>query len=136
MEIDMRKLINQTAMIESNYGRDNYKGRVAKTFLQIEPKSYEYYVNLSPELKEYIENELGRELKLSNENAVFIAYIIYLNKIQTHSNWINKFKHSHYNGDNEWYMYKLYYNSLKGEATYKKWQQRQIEYWRINNEKY
>ncbi|MGL5191071.1 MAG: hypothetical protein ACRC7S_15645 [Cetobacterium sp.] len=131
MEIDMRNLITQTAMIESNYGRDKYSTRYAKTFMQIEPKTYEYYINLSPELKEYMESELGRKLKLSNENAVFIAYIIYLNKLKVHRSWIDKFKHSYYNGDNEWYVYKLFYNSIKGKSTYKRWKQRQIEYWRM-----
>ncbi|MGL5752545.1 MAG: hypothetical protein ACRCXT_18560 [Paraclostridium sp.] len=131
MEIDMRNLITQTAMVESNYGRDKYSNKYAKTFMQIEPKTYEYYVNLSPELKEYFESELGRKLKLSNENAVFIAYIIYLNKLKVHRNWIDKFRKSHYNGNNEWYVYKLFYNSIKGKSTYKRWKQRQIEYWRM-----
>ncbi|MGL5749102.1 MAG: hypothetical protein ACRCXT_01140, partial [Paraclostridium sp.] len=66
-----------------------------------------------------------------NENAVFIAYIIYLNKLKVHRNWIDKFRKSHYNGNNEWYVYKLFYNSIKGKSTYKRWKQRQIEYWRM-----
>lgn len=128
MVVDMRKLINITAMIESNYGRDKYSNRIAKTYMQIEEKSYKYYVGVVPELKQYIEDELGRELKLCNKDAVFISYLIYMAKLQQHTRWIDKFRSKHYNGDSEWYVYKLMYNSLKGASKYSKWEQRVIEY--------
>lgn len=126
--INMDLLLDMTAMIESRNGRDNYNGRVVKTYMQIEEETYKFYSNKVPEFKQYIEEKLGRKLIWdSDRDARYNAYIIYMGKMQTHSHWKDKLI-KHFNGDVEWYIYKIYYNSIRGKSTYKKWQQRKFEY--------
>lgn len=130
LKLDMKRLMLQTAMIESNFGRDKYRGRLAKTYLQIEEKSAKWYLSQVPELRDYIEDNIGRKIKWDRDSdAMFTAYLIYMSKIQQHGNWIDKFRKSkHFVGDLEYYVYKLYYNSIKGASTYSKWVKRENEY--------
>lgn len=128
VDINVRYLLLMTAMIESNLGRDKYNGRYAKTYLQLEEDSARHYVKIMPELTIFIENKLGRKLKFNNnKDAVYIAYILYMAKIQYHYNWIAKYQNKlySYNQDVEWFIYKLYYNSVKGKSTYKTWKRRE-----------
>ena len=135
VEIDMRQLLLSTAMIESNFGRDNYKGRVAKTYMQIEESTAIWYMSKVPELKNYLEEQLGRQLIWDrDEDAVFVSYIIYLTKIQVHYRWIDRFSQTLFNGDVEWFIYKLYYNSIKGASKYTKWQHRVSQLNKIKEE--
>lgn len=122
-EVDMRELLLQTARIESNFARDKYTGQVGKTFMQIEEKSALWYLGKAPELKKYLEECLGREIKWDrDEDAVFTAYIFYHSKLLKHYKWLDRFSHTKYfTGDIEWYVYKIFYNSTAGASTYKKW---------------
>lgn len=127
--INMDLLLDMTAMMESNYGRDNYKGRYAKTYMQIEPNTAEFYIGRAKTLKEYIESEIGGELIWDRDiDARHNAYIIYMSKIETHPHWKDKLIR-YFNGDVEWYIYKIYYNSIKGKSTYKMWEKRKEEYY-------
>lgn len=130
VEIDMHRLLALTQMVESRGGKDPYHGRVAKTSFQYEMETAEHYVNLVPEFRSYIESELGRELKFgSEEDAPYIAYIIFMAKLQYHRGWLDKYyKYYKETGDIEWLVYKVYWNSVKGASTYKKWNQRIAEY--------
>lgn len=135
-EVDMRTLLIQTAGMESNFARDKYSGRVAKTYLQIEEKTAKWYLSQVPELKTYMEIELGRKLIWNkDEDAIFIAYILYMSKVQQHTSWLNKFRKSKYfTGDIEWYMYKIFHNSIKGKSKYKKWKFRANQYFNLRYE--
>lgn len=130
----MRYLLLMTAQIESSFGRNKYNGRYAKTYMQLEEDSARHYVKIMPELKNYIEKNLGRKLQFNtNKDAVYIAYILYMSKIQHHYKWIDKYKYRLYNQhhDVEWFIYKLFYNSVKGASTYTTWVKREEQLTKI-----
>lgn len=124
-EIDLRKLIQMTAIIESNYGRDNYNNRVAKTYMQIEENTAKC-INSIPEITNFLEDELGHKIIWNqNNSAVCTVYLIYLYRLKYYFHWINKYKDIFYQtNDLEWFIYKLFYNSIHGHSTYKKWKYR------------
>lgn len=124
--IDMRYLINMTSMNESFYGRGSYKGRIAKTHMQIEELTYNHYVPLVSEPKIEIEKSLGRKLCLRDEDAVYIAYLVYIAKIKYHYDWLDKLQR-YYRGDIEYYIYKIYFNSTTGSTTFSMWNRRKSE---------
>lgn len=131
-EIDLRRLLLQTAMIESNFGRDKYSGRVAKTYLQIEENTAKWYLSQQPLLKSYIEEKLGRKLEWNkDEDAMFVAYILYMAKFEQHKSWLNKFRYTNHfkDGDLEYYVYKIFYNSIAGSSKYSTWKKREKEYY-------
>lgn len=131
-EVNLRRLLLQTAMIESNFGRDKYEGRLAKTYLQIEENSAKWYLSQVPELKSYIEESLGRELIwYKDRDAMFVAYLIYIAKFHKHHSWIDKYRHSKHfqHGDIEYFVYKLFFNSIKGASTYSRFVSREKEYY-------
>lgn len=125
--IDMRRLLWLTSGMESNFGRDEHHGRIAKTYFQFEKDSAEYYLSKQPQMVNYIEGCLHRKLDVTrNEDAVYIAFIFYMSKIQVHRKWIEKYKYMLYQtNDLEWYFYKLLFNSTKGKATYIQWKYRE-----------
>lgn len=131
-DIDLKRLLLQTTMIESNLGRDKYNGRIAKTYMQIEEKTAKWYMSQVPELKSYIEEELGRKLVWNKDSdAMFVTYLIYLSKIKSHRNWLDKYKHTKHfeDGDLEYYIYKIFYNSIAGSSKYSTWEKREKEYY-------
>lgn len=136
--INLRELLRMTLMVESNYGRDNYKGRIAKTPFQLEPNTGKHYKNIVPELKTYIESCIGRKLNhLKDRDSVYVAYIIYMSKFTHHRSWVDKFsKSKYYNHDNEWFIYKIYWNSIVGATSYSKWEKRRIELIKMEKELY
>lgn len=130
-QINMERLLDLTQMIESRGGRDNYKGRVAKTSYQYELETVNHYLSLIPDLKAYVESELGRELDLySEDDARYVCWLVYMAKLQYHRNWLDKYN-TYYNqsGDVEWAVYKVLWNSIKGASTLNKWRQREVEYY-------
>lgn len=132
LKVDVRRLLLQTAMVESNFARDKYKGRVAKTYMQIEEKTAKWYLSQVPELREYIEERLDRKLVwYKDRDAMFVAYLIYMSKIRTHHSWIDKYRHSKHfqHGDIEYFVYKLFFNSIKGASTYSRFVSREKEYY-------
>lgn len=129
-KLDIRHLLEMTLQIESRFGQDKYGGRIAKTPFQYEPTTAEHYVKIMPELKKYIEDKLERKLNLyDNKDCVFVAYIIYMSKVQHHKKWLDKYSKTYFrkSGDLEWLLYKTLWNSVKGHSTYKKWKQRADE---------
>lgn len=137
--LDMRRLLIQTAMIESNFARDKYRGRVAKTYMQIEKDTAKWYLSRVSGLRNYIEMELGRKLTWDkDEDAMFVVYLLYMSKIFKHSKILNNEKYlekyfkNHY--DVDYYIYKLLYNSIKGKSTYEKWLSRERQYIRMLKE--
>lgn len=124
-EIDLKRLIKMTAMIESNYGRDNYKNRIAKTYMQIEENTAKC-INSIPEITNFLEDELNHKIVWNqNESAIFTVYLIYLYRLKYCFHWIDKYKYILYQtNDVEWFIYKLFYNSIHGHSTYKKWNYR------------
>lgn len=128
--IDMRRLLKMTAMMESRYGTNNYKGRVAKTPMQYELATANYYTKIESELTNYITKELDIPLSPSEElTGVCYSYIIYMSKLRWHRDWLDR--HSKYLddiGDLEWLIYKVLWNSIKGKSTYKKWKEREHEF--------
>lgn len=130
--LDMRRLLIQTAMIESNFARDKYRGRVAKTYMQIEENTAKWYLSQVPEIRTYIEERLSRKLIWNkDEDAMFVAYLIYMSKLHTHPNWIDKYRNSKHfkHGDIEYFIYKLFFNSIKGVSTYSRFLSREKEYY-------
>lgn len=130
-QINMERLLDLTQMIESRGGRDNYKGRVAKTSYQYELETVNHYLSLIPDLKAYVESELGRELDLySEDDARYVCWLVYMAKLQYHRNWLDKYnKYYNQSGDVEWAVYKVMWNSIKGASTLNKWRQREVEYY-------
>lgn len=128
--VDLEKLIYLTSGMESRFGQDNYKGRVAKTYMQLEPESAEHYLKIMPQLRKYVEENIGRKLNIyKDEDAIYVAYIFYMAKIQYHFNWIDKYKNIFYStNDIEWYMYKIFYNSILGHSKFNVWERRNKEY--------
>ncbi len=127
--IDMRRLLQMTAMVESRYGTNKYTGRVAKSPMQYEPSTAEYYTDLQPELTKYITEELDAPLFESHElTGVYVTYVTYMSKIQYHKRWLEKYyKYYRNTGDTEWLIYKVLWNSIKGKSTYQKWKSREKE---------
>lgn len=133
--IDMRKLLQVTLMLESRYGLDNYNVKHAKTPFQIEKVTGEHYLKINPYLKEYIEDNIGRKIKWNRDNdSVYATYIIYLSKLRYHYDWLDKlYSKVDGNKDTEWYVYKIYWNSVKGASTYVKYKKRLIGLEEIKN---
>lgn len=127
INLDIKKLLYMTCGMESNFGKDKYDGRIAKSFMQIEKESANYYIKLMPELTRYIFNSNNIRLQtIRNDNAIYIAYIIYMSKIKHHSKWLNKYSYIfHETKDPEYFVYKIFYNSVKGKSTYKTWKYRE-----------
>lgn len=128
-QINMERLLDMTQMIESRGGKDNYKGRVAKTSYQYELETVNHYLSLIPDLKAYVESELGRELDVhSEDDARYVAWLVYMSKLQYHRAWLDKYnKYYKQSGDIEWSAYKVLWNSVKGASTLNKWRQREVE---------
>lgn len=131
IEIDMRKLLEATARLESRKGTNNYSGRVAKTYMQYEistintySSTYTYYKNRS--LCEYY---LLEPLNLDDDrHAVFIAYVLYMTKLHYHQKLLaNTYTKYHGSEDPEFWIYKVLWNSTKGASTFKKWKHRLVE---------
>lgn len=125
--IDIERLIWLTSGMESNFGRDKYTGRVAKTYMQLEPDSAEHYLKIVPQFRLYLTSKLNRDINVQrNSDAVYVTYLFYMSKLQYHFNWIDKYKHIFYETkDLEWFIYKLYFNSVKGHSTFKRWKYRE-----------
>lgn len=129
-EIDMQHLLIMTMGVESNFGKDKYKGRIAKSPMQFEMTTAEHYVKIVPELKIYLESKLNRKLTYNDKDCVFITYLIYMSKLQYHTEWLTKYKKIlHNTGDVEWLVYKVMWNSIKGASTYNKWKYRYSLYY-------
>ncbi|MGL5961932.1 MAG: hypothetical protein ACRCZ0_08265 [Cetobacterium sp.] len=130
--VNMDKVLRMTAMIESNYGGDRARSKaVAKTFMQIEKKSADFYLKQVPKEKAYLEKRLGRKLIWdSNRDAIYVSYLIYMSKIKTHPKWLDKFANTKHfsHGNVNFYIYKLYYNSIKGKTTYITYLNRERQY--------
>lgn len=125
--IDLQHLLEMTAQIESRYGKDNYKGRIAKSPFQLEEDTAHHYIKIVPELKAHLEGSLGRKLKVENErDCVYNTYLVYMAKLRYHKQWLDKYSKLS-NDDVEWLVYKVLWNSVKGASTYNKWKQRKIE---------
>lgn len=132
--INIDRLLDLTRQIESRGGKDNYQGRYAKTSYQYELDTVQHYLSAVPELKSYVEERLGRKLNiLSEKDARYITWLVYMAKLRYHKSWLNKY-YTYYleTGDTEWLIYKVLWNSIKGKSTYKKWQQRNKELIAIN----
>lgn len=130
VNVDLERLMRLTTMIESRYGTNTYKGRIAKSPFQYELDTAKHYISVVPELKKFLEDGLNRKISVDNENdCVYTTYLIYMAKIRYHKNWLDKFYNKYYKNSNdaEWLVYKVLYNSIKGASTYKKWKQREIE---------
>lgn len=124
-EVDMKALLEHTASIESNYGLDKYRNKHAISQFQYEKDTVVWAMKVSKELVEYFEGELKEKLDYKNtRHSTYIAYIIYMSKIRYHSEWLTKVK---INGELDWKIYKIFWNSTKGASTYKKWNQRKLE---------
>lgn len=129
LRVDLKELLKLTAQVESRYGRDNYKNRVAKGVFQYEMATAIYYVKQVGILKSYIEEQLGRKIDVNNEDdCVYITYLIYMSKFRFHFDWLNKY-YSYYSETNdiEWLVYKVFWNSIKGATTREKFIQRRTE---------
>lgn len=129
MEIDLKRLMRMTAMVESRFATNKYSGKIAKSAFQYEMATANHYVGIVGELKNYLETEIGREISLTNDNdCVYVTYLIYMSKLRHHRGWLDKyytlFRET---GDIEWLVYKVLWNSVKGATTYNKWQNRDME---------
>lgn len=130
--VNMRYLINMTAMMESCYGGDKYKGKVAKTYMQVEENTAKWYFNQVPELKIYIEEILGRKLIwYKDKDAIYTVYLIYISKFIVHNKAFDKKRNLKYFIDNDvyWYVYKIMYNGGdSGGSNKNTWDKRKIEF--------
>lgn len=120
--VDLKKLIKVTAQIESRYGRDEYKGKVAKTVFQYEMDTASHYVKNVGILKSHLESELGRKISIYNEkDCVYVTYLIYMAKFRFHKEWLDKYYDKYYENDIEWLVYKVFWNSSLGATTKEKY---------------
>lgn len=128
--IDLRRLLQMTAMMESRYGTNNYKGRVAKTPMQYELSTADFYTDYMSELTNYMAKEFDMPYSAYQElTGVFHSYIIYMGKIQLHHKLLDRYYHYYSDTEDiEWLVYKVLWNSIKGKSTYAKWKQREIEF--------
>lgn len=129
-ELDVRELLEMTLQVESRYGKDKYTGRYAKTPFQYEEPTTKHYMKIMPELKKHIEYKIGRKLNMyKDSDSVFVAYIVYMGKIRYHKNWLDKYAKTYFrkSGDLEWLVYKVLWNSVKGQSTYTVFKRRRLE---------
>ena len=129
-EINIKRLIEMTQMMESSGGRNRYTGRVAKSSYQYEIATWDHYKRLPmvKDLYENISSMVGHKLDpLKEEDSKYITYILYYAKIFYHHKKIatSKFFNS---DDIEWTIYKELWNSSLGASTYAKWVERTSEY--------
>ncbi|MGL5984293.1 MAG: hypothetical protein ACRCZ1_03390 [Cetobacterium sp.] len=124
--LDMKKLMQVTAMVESSYGTTSYSRRIPKTYMQMEKRSALHSLSQGEIIKKKIERRLGRNLQWdSDKDAMFVAYIIYTDRLRQNKRWLRLHTRYFVNGDVEWYIYKVFFNSIKGSATHKLWQTKQ-----------
>lgn len=128
--IDLRRLLQMTAMIESRYGTNKYDGRIAKTPMQYELSTADFYTDYMSELTNYMTKEFDTPYSASQElTGIFHSYIIYMGKLQLHHKLLDRYYHYYSDtGDTEWLVYKVLWNSIKGKSTYDKWKQRENEF--------
>lgn len=127
-QIDIKRLLEMTQMMESRGGRDNYRGRIAKTSYQLEYDTIKHYIPLCEELKCFLEDELGRKLVFGKEeDAIYYTYLLYMVKIRYHRDWLEKYIQYSRENDIEWLVYKILFNSINGKSNYKKWKEREKE---------
>lgn len=121
--IDFKRLLWLTAGMESNFGRDKYTGRVAKTYMQLETDSAEHYLKIVPQIRAYLQSELNHDINVQRDSdAIYVSYLFYMSKLRYHFNLIDKYKHIFYETkDLEWFIYKIYYNSVHGASKHKVW---------------
>lgn len=129
-QVDLKRLLWLTAGMESNFGKDKYSGRIAKTYMQLEPESAKHYIKVFKSTKIHVENNINRQLTTYyDKDAMYVSYILYLSKLHYHKNWIDRYKYIYYNtNDIEWFVYKLYYNSIKGKSKFTMWKYREKHY--------
>lgn len=133
--VDMHKLMIMTSLVESD-GVVHWKQGPNIGLMQIEPqtangilldKSFESTLRC-------IEFGYGVKLKDYNKDAytnIVMGYVVYIYKLYRSENYISKFGNKVIagNDDREWLYYKLFYNSLHGKATYKRWKEKE-EIWK------
>ena len=131
--VDLKRLLQVTCMVESRYGTNNYKNRIAKSPFQYEMETATHYVKHVSILKGYLESQLGRRININSEkDCVYITYLIYMSKFRFHFEWLEKYSDKYFdNNDAEWLVYKIFWNSIEGATTYKKWKEREVEMERI-----
>lgn len=129
-QVDLKRLLWLTSGMESNFGKDKYSGRIAKTYMQLEPESAKYYIKIFKPTKIHVESNINRKLTTYyDKDAMYVSYILYLSKLHYHKNWIDRYKYIYYNtNDIEWFIYKLYYNSIKGKSKFTMWKYREKYY--------
>lgn len=126
-DIDMRRLLETTAMVESNYGRDSYHNSHAISPFQYERTTVEWAIRVAPELHRHLSHIAGRTLNYrKTEDSVYYAYLIYFAKMRYHRNWLDSYAELE---DVDWDVYKVLYNSVKGKTTFATWKKRRSQFW-------
>lgn len=133
-DLDILHLLEMTVMLESNYGLDNYKGRIAKSPFQYEEPTVNFGMKYNDDLLEYLEYRLGHKIDpMNDEHSPYVAYLIYMAKLRHHKKYIDIYvkKNPNEDFDPEWLVYKSMYNSHLGASKFDTWNRRKEELDRI-----
>ncbi len=128
--IDVMRLIRKTIMVESECN-PRIKHPVAKGITQIEPSTFRNMKSDKNFRTEYKDIEKNYGVNLSKDWAtdtytnIVAAYAVYKWKMMDSPNWWDiRYKFSSLKNnfeDLEWNLYKVYFNSIKGKTTLKRW---------------
>lgn len=130
IKVDIHHLMEHLINTESDFKIT--KQEHAFGLCQIEPNTFKamYIDKRFKERKQEIEKHFNVDLKKYRDDdftnmVASLAVLEY--KIMASPEWYKKFKNKIKNSNQtEWYLYKLYYNSLDGAATYKRWSREYI----------
>lgn len=131
VSIDFKRLIRKTIMVESECD-PKIKHPVAKGITQIEPSTFNAMKNDVNFRSTFIQiqERYGVDLKANwakdTYTNIVASYAVYRWKMMDTPYWWDLRYGFHSLGknfhDNEWNLYKIYYNSIEGKTTLKRWQ--------------
>ncbi|MGL4403185.1 MAG: hypothetical protein ACRCTS_05650 [Fusobacteriaceae bacterium] len=135
VKIDVKRLMRKTIMIESNCNPD-IKSTVAKGITQIEPGTFKRMSSDKNFRKTFQRIEKNYEVNLKKDWAtdtytnIVAAYAVYKWKMNDVPRWWNiRYKFTQLKNnfhDLEWNLYKVYFNSIAGKTTLKKWNRYEV----------
>lgn len=130
VDIDLVRLMRKTIMVESDC-TPNIKHPVAKGITQIEPATFNGMANdrnfreIFQEIEKRFDVNLKRDWITDPYTNIVAAYAVYRWKMMDVPQWWDKrynFKQLKDNySDNEWNLYKVYFNSIAGKTTLNRW---------------
>ncbi|MGL4981113.1 MAG: hypothetical protein ACRC40_04235 [Fusobacteriaceae bacterium] len=135
VEIDVMRLMKKTIMIESNCNPD-IKSSVAKGITQIEPATFrkmsldKNFKKTFQKIEKKYDVNLRKDWSTDTYANIVAAYAVYRWKMNDVPRWWNiRYKFTQLKNnfhDLEWNLYKVYFNSIAGKTTLKKWNRYEV----------